>query len=85
MKAILVIDEMPKNCSECKRNVDGVCGACGELVYSIVCPLKPLPQKKMPKSGEAYPQSMVLIDRWRGYDECINDILGESNESNTGD
>ena len=89
MKAIVVID-IDDNIDLdtvyiaydlCNKNTEGWC----DVIDMGACALKPMPQKKMPKSGEAYPQSMVLIDRWRGYDECINDILGESNESNTCD
>lgn len=38
-----------------------------------------LPHKKMPKQGEAFPQDMRLIDRWRGWDACIDEIMGETN------
>lgn len=45
MKAILVIDNMPKSCNECILNIGGICGAADEPAYSIRCPLKPMPNE----------------------------------------
>lgn len=92
-KSILVIDTPSccGGCPCCKKQEDNwgdiAWAECynGKSVYDYYdvgrpdwCPLKPLPQRKMPKFGEAYPQSMVLIDRWKGYDECLDDILGDT-------
>ena len=84
MKAILVTD-MPKCCNECKCNFDHFCNFDNFERYiedleqkPDWCLFRPLPKRKMPKFGEAYPQSMTLIDRWKGYDECLDDILGET-------
>ena len=53
----------------------------GKRIYRTHQKIRPMPKKKMPKRGEAFPQSMVLIDRWKGYDECIDEIFGEAYES----
>ena len=45
-----------------------------------LCPLKSLPERRTPKSNESSPQSVTLIDRWRGFDECLNEILGGNYE-----
>ena len=84
MKAILVIDvpmlyDGRHLCNECPiwNDEHWVC----QYDFNMEakgCPLKPLPQRKVPKFGEAFPQSMALIDRWKGYDECLDDILGET-------
>lgn len=92
MVAVLVID-MPKSCTDCKYcgfeqfTHNPACVICEsnfgkdediENNRSIICPLKLLPHKKMPKQGEAFPQDMRLIDRWRGWNACIDEILGET-------
>ena len=91
MKAILVID-MPDDVSldewfATKVVVDRLKATEEELIYGIpfdesktfkFVPLRPLPQKKMPKQGEAFPQDVRLIDRWRGWDACIDEIMGET-------
>lgn len=54
MKAILILDEMPKNCAECiLANEDyDVCQATQKSIsynergYGFECPLKPIPEKK---------------------------------------
>ena len=42
------------------------------------CPLRPLPDKKMPKANEMFPQDMRLVDRWKGWDACLKEITGET-------
>lgn len=87
MKSILVIDT-PKDCYECPLvywgNIGGWnCKPTRALLDDANkkpewCPLRYLPHKKMPKQGEAFPQDMRLIDRWRGWDACVDEILGET-------
>lgn len=74
MKAVLVINEMPKNCDECRLNIEGICGATDERIYSIKCPLKPLPEPKYAesKSNDLY---------WgicMGWNKCLEEIEGQS-------
>ena len=83
MKYVVVIDEMPKNCSECKRNVDGICGACGELVYSIACPFKPMPRKRTYEIADDHPFTKAEIMAYTyglavGRNQVIDEILGET-------
>lgn len=87
MKSILLIDT-PENCAECPLRYWGIggwsCICTRRLLEGPIaereewCPLKPLPIKKMPKQGKAFPQDMRLIDRWRGWDACIDEIMGET-------
>ena len=84
-KAILVID-MPESCNECKiRFKDEYSDWCSCLnpepngVWKYVnsgtkpewCPLKPLPEKK---TGF---QHAAEYDYASGWNECIDEILGE--------
>ena len=93
MKAILILDEMPNNCYECPYCIcnserEFVCSTFFE--YEIVtdeewtkkryskCPLKPLPQKRMPKDNGK--QGLLkLIEQCCdiGYNSCLDEILGE--------
>lgn len=83
MKAILVID-MPKSCEDCRLADFGKCWGSNSYLHLSTkdrpkeCPLRPMPKKKMPKHGEMFPQDMRLVDRWKGYDMCIDEILGEA-------
>ena len=91
MKAVIVID-MPDGVSldewyAVEVTVDRLKVTEDELLNGIpfdesktfkFVPLRPLPHKKMPKQGEAFPQDMRLIDRWRGWDACIDEIMGET-------
>ena len=87
MKAILVIN-MPEKCLECNlaHNGDFYCVATGSSCASNKrckdCPLKPMPQKRtlpnwltigMPKGNEPW--------FTEGYNKCIDEILGEENET----
>ena len=92
MKVIAILDmiEMPTVCKECRFREGALQG--DDLVWIChlndeyvglntkddYCPLRHLPHKKMPKQGEAFPQDMRLIDRWRGWDACIDEIMGET-------
>lgn len=90
MKAILVIDEMPKNCGEC-RFCDGDCcyitsnknEELGGVILDCVdhldiredwCPLKPMPETK-----ETYTKDKAK-DYWIacGWNACIEEL--EKNE-----
>ena len=75
MKAVLVIDEMPKECDECPMYDFGwgeYCMATGKSVKADGkepwCPLKEMPNK------------MAVEDRWyseefaRGWNECLEEI-----------
>jgi len=98
MKAILVIDLMPKTCKECKYYDDYFCRIqkwcpeddLGEDGKATWCPLKPLPQYE--DVGEVERLAEEVGDRKEcavayadGYNDCINDILGYQDESNTCD
>ena len=80
MKAILVIDVDEKTIGR-EVNYIRVQGNGYSYIVKAVgenVRLRPLPHKKMPKQGEAFPQDMRLIDRWRGWDACIDEITGET-------
>ena len=79
-KAILLITDMPKSCDECPF-INGIW--CMPIRTEIEnpfdeimkeCPLKPLPQKKDMFGGSSYD----IIEN-RGYNICIDEILGEEN------
>lgn len=74
MKAILVINEMPNNCGECKLiNLQGI----GESICNAVdwskrpswCPLRPLPEKK--KHEEEIDYDYGYIDGWN---DCLEEL-----------
>lgn len=86
MKAILVIDEMPKRCGDC------ICYQCGFCItnFGVVnmddkpadgCPLKPLPKERELKSTEylehyrlgytgTYEREAYSI----GWNDCLKEI-----------
>ena len=88
-KAILVMD-MPSCCVQCCLS-QAFCGAyaCTQLEELIIeeeschgrikryskCPLKEVPEKKEPNS---FTDSVYFVAL--GYNACIDDILGGSNE-----
>ena len=84
MKAILVIDEMPKSCDDCvliypdKYNDMWCCIACDCVVEENVtagtlhkwCPLKPMPHKL---------QADWYTDGYKeGFNACLEEITGET-------
>ena len=87
MKAVLVIDEMPKSCDDCmliypdKYNDMWCCIACDCVVEENVtagtlhkwCPLKPLPQKKQHEEEIDYEYGYI-----DGWNDCIDTIAGET-------
>lgn len=75
-KAILILDEMPKNCDECPF-INGIW--CMPIRTEIEnpfdeimkeCPLKPLPKK----IARAFDIDKSFID---GYNYCLDTLLGE--------
>lgn len=64
MKAILILDEMPKSCADCRLKRGLFCGENGNSLYDYIhyddslnykpdwCPLKPLPQMKWHEEGK---------------------------------
>ena len=88
MKAILVID-MPDKCSNCKLSEIYMgyleCNVYGKQLITDVkpnwCPLKPLPEFR----DEHYKSfslelSQIINSENRGYNDCLQEILGEENE-----
>ena len=87
MKAILLIDEMPKNCRVCplKTEKDGYLNYCftGKTLHADVifannrlvdCPLKPMPNKKKPNDPD---ETWEELHHRFGYNDCIDEIFGE--------
>lgn len=79
MKAILVIDEMPKNCDECPIRFIGEPNEwCWYLKHGLDdikskpkwCPLKPMPEKKEEGDYMEDYDSLVAI----GWNACIKEI-----------
>lgn len=78
MKAVLVINDMPKSCEECQFCGRGginleryVCSLTGEHskdTHLVDCPLKPLSQKK--QDGEE-DYEYGYIDGWN---DCLKEI-----------
>ena len=84
MKAILILNEMPKQCDDCDFCQGGyllsyLCGLTGEEFEFIngerkgFCPLKPLPDK----IDQGYPCDTYDIGYSDGWDACLEEILGE--------
>ena len=68
MKAILVID-MPEACAD---GCPVMCRARGINHRPTWCPLKPMPKKKTPNGSD------IFNDYVRGWNECVDEILGET-------
>ena len=72
-KAILILDEMPKQCNICPL-FEKYCDV--DKDFSLTgfkraggCPLKPLPQKE---------DDLRYLDSYaKGFNDCIDEILGE--------
>lgn len=77
MKAILVID-MPKNCHDCPCYHEGYgrCTITEKFIEEVGivdswCPLKPLPQKKIPENPDETWEEMHMRFGWNA---CIEEI-----------
>ena len=90
MKAILILNEMPKNCLKCPigKNISipletciqcplGKCAIDEETkTRPDWCPLNPMPEK-MQVCGK-YPQPDGIVPSYKiGYNACIDEILGD--------
>jgi len=98
MKAILVIDNVDC-CGRCPildRSFPFSCLYTGKVIHTDAlcshrekdCPLRPMPKKAnvpdVDESSKLIPKEMGLtIAFLKGYNKCIDEILGENNESNT--
>ena len=87
MKAILVLDKMPKGCAYCKYYTPHTCLLSYEdtSLYaenrSVFCPLKPMPEKKhahtfhyVDSKGDLL-QGEMYEDYDAGWNDCIDKIL----------
>lgn len=79
MKAILVFDEMPKNCAECKLMYlqgigEGICNAADWEERPSWCPLRPLPSFKAVDLNDTRDVLMFC----HGWNTCLADITGET-------
>lgn len=86
-KAILIID-MPESCKECDfcYYSDERVPSCQLKLQAIVmesvqakpswCPLKPMPEKSLTGLSDYYQWG----DWEDGYNQCIDEILGEEND-----
>ncbi len=93
MKAVLVID-MPKVCADCEyllKSTDGYnycsltqCFCSKDLDAQNEkepwCPLKPMPEKKEPFYDININDYDIRVDGWN---DCIDEILGEEDGSET--
>lgn len=85
MKAILVLDKMPKSCANCRLKRGLFCGENGNSLYDYIhyndkpsdkpdwCPLRPLPERK-PKDNS----NEVNLGFELGWNACLDEILGET-------
>ena len=86
MKAVLVIDKMPKSCADCRLKRGLFCGESGNSLHDYIhyndkpsdkpdwCPLKPIP-KKMEESWMETPND---CDYRMGWNDCLDEIMGET-------
>lgn len=83
-KAILVID-MPSCCNVCIfNNAIGECRFVGNVDVAlqhglryVECPLKPMPKKKEFSNYDDYPSTFDMGCA-EGYNDCIDEIIGEN-------
>ena len=88
-KAILVLNEMPKSCIECKLSMmyGTFCLIKGDTYVSEGrksddCPLKEMPKIKKPKDPD---ETWEEMHHRFGYNDCIIEILGELDETTSQD
>ena len=88
MKAIVVIDEMPKDCEDCTFGFDYRCYMTWKQFEEKEdeehrmttyprpswCPLKPMPDRK----EQGYPTDDYTIGKADGWNACLYEILGET-------
>lgn len=95
-KAILIIDEMPKNCGECKLYMNNGnsywCKATGidttGFTIPASCPLKPMSQKKEIYYPTTNGITTLLEGEYtlndylhdKGWNDCIDEMLGGTHE-----
>ena len=84
-KSILVIDT-PKNCAECKLMYlqgigEGICNAVDWSRRPLWCPLRPMPQRKNNNESEMVGCLQMDIGYTLGWNECLDEIVGEQNEN----
>lgn len=87
MKAILVLDEMPKSCTDCRLKRGLYCG--GEnsnSLYNYIqyydsindkpswCPLKSMPSRKDDHESEMVGSIQMDIGYTLGWNECLEEI-----------
>ena len=81
-KAILILDEMPKDCLDCEL-LNGYDNSCvgGKIGYDAIyedrikpkwCPLKRIPQKKY--DGLNFFEWKMYKNQ--GWNDCVDEILG---------
>lgn len=82
MKAILILEEMPSCCNDCPCFNGAEDRSCCNILLKEVegqngidedCPLKPIPPRR-----EYADESKVYK---AGWNECLDEILGEENET----
>lgn len=89
-KAILILDEMPKSCIDCKlsRLYGSFCQIIGDTYVSEGgksddCPLKEMPQHK--KSLCLTDNKSIMISQpsiyESGWNDCLETLLGEENDN----
>lgn len=92
MKVILAID-MPESCKECRfcgfgglyleQYVCYLTGDHSEDSHLVGCPLRPLPEKKVPHfdpNDSTYDEKRerFIMNEINGYNRCIDEITGEA-------
>lgn len=87
MSKVMLIMDMPSCCVKCPVvNELGsiyICGDNGKVIengYAVQraewCPLREVPQKKEVSKYDGYCMNMACTERNRGYNSCIDKILG---------
>lgn len=91
MKTILVIDEMPNSCDECKVRCDGYTAkeySEKGIKRPSWCPLRPLPKIMAYEMTDTQTTKAVELinNTFRlGWNMCLNEITGEKNDMGRSD